>query len=330
MKQLIPFFVLLAIFSAVSCGIGRQSNSADAAPTVRWTKKCDMPGPLSAFDAVTLGNKIYAIGGRGKEKGHDRYTYVYDAGKDSWVAKKEPAFPRSNHAVAALRNKIYVFGGNDSPDKAEAYDVGADAWKELAPIPTPRMHVNYSAAECGGKIYLIGGLEKKDGPYLDTDSNKNEMYDPASNTWAEKAPLPSPRSSAAVTTFENKIYVMSGIFNRELRSEVFLYDPGTDTWRTRAPMPEARFMSGAAVVKDKIVVITGDLPDQPETKIFVYEPLKDRWTDLGRVPRNFRLAAVASIGDKFYILGGTELDDHILTQCLEGTISEWEGKPKNP
>ncbi len=320
MKHFIPAMVVLALFLAVSSGIGQQSDSAGAGLAVRWTKKCDMPGPLYAFDAATLGNKIYAIGGRGKEEGHDRYTYVYDAGKDSWDVKKEPFFPRSNHAVAALGNKIYVFGGNDSAGKAEAYDVDADIWKELAPIPSPRMHVNSSAAACGGKIYLIGGLEKKDGPYYDTDSNKNEMYDPVNNTWVEKAPLPSPRSSAAVIAFENNIYVISGMFKHEHRNDVFVYDPATDTWQTRAPMPEARFMSGVAVVKDKIVVITGDLPNQRESKIYIYEPLKDRWNDLGKVPRNFRLAAVASVGDKFYILGGTDLDDIILLQCLEGTV----------
>lgn len=312
--------VLLALFSAVPSGVVQQSDSAGAVIAVRWTKKCDMPGPLYAFDAATLGNKIYAIGGRGKEERHDRYTYVYDAGKDSWAVKKEPLFPRSNHAVAALGNKIYVLGGNDSPGKAEAYDVDADIWEELAPIPSLRRHVNYSAAACGGKIYLIGGLEERGGSDSDPDSNKNEMYDPVNNTWTEKAPLPSPRSSAAVTAFENKIYVISGMFKHEHRNDVFLYDPATDTWQTRSPMPEARFISGVAVVKDKIVVITGDLPSQRESKIFVYEPLKDRWNDLGKVPWNFRLAAVSSIGDKFYILGGTDLDNNILIQCLEGTF----------
>jgi N-acetylneuraminic acid mutarotase len=155
-----------------------QHTHTGVALAVQWKKKCNMPGPLYAFDAATVGNKIYAIGGRGKEERHDRYTYVYDAIKDSWEVKKEPMFPRSNHAVAALGNKIYVFGGNDSANKAEVYDVDADTWRELAPIPSPRMHINYSAAVCNDKIYLIGGLEKKRGIYYDTDSNKNEMYDP--------------------------------------------------------------------------------------------------------------------------------------------------------
>ena len=279
-----------------------------------------MPGPLYAFSAATLGNKIYAIGGRGKEERRDRYTYVYNTTADSWEVKKEPLFPRSNHAVAALGNKIYVFGGNDSAGKAEAYDVDADSWKELAPIPSPRMHINYSAAACDDKIYLIGGLEKRGGPYFDTDSNKNEMYDPANNTWIEKTPLPSPRQTAAVIAFKNMIYVISGKFKYDDQSDVFVYDPEADTWQTKAPMPETRFVSGVAVIKDRIIIITGvDGRSSKESKIFVYEPLNDRWHNLGKVPRSFMLAGIASVGDKFYILGGSDLDN-ILFQCLEGTI----------
>jgi len=279
-----------------------------------------LPGPLYAFNAATIGNKIYAIGGRGKEERHDRYTYVYDTIKDSWEVKKEPMFPRSNHALAALGNKIYVFGGNDSANKVEVYDVETDSWKELASIPSPRMHINYSAAVCNDKIYLIGGLEKKGGIYYDTDSNKNEMYDPLKDTWTEKAPLLSPRQCAAAVTFENKIYVISGKINFDDQDDVFVYDPNTDSWITKTSMPETRFISGVAVVKDKIVVITGvNGRSCLEPKIFAYEPLKDQWHDLGKVPQKFMLAGVTSRGDKFYILGGSDLDN-ILFQCLEGTF----------
>ncbi len=297
-----------------------QYAHTGVALAVQWKKKCNMPGPLYAFDAATVGNKIYAIGGRGKEERHDRYTYVYYANKNSWEVKKEPMFPRSNHAVAALENKIYVFGGNDSPSKTEVYEIKSDSWKELAPIPSPRMHINYSAAVCNDKIFLIGGLEKKGGMYYDTDSNKNEMYDPLTNTWIEKAPLPSPRQCAAIVTFQNTIYVISGKMNFDDRNDVFVYDPENDCWQTKTSMPETRFVSGVAAVEDKIVVITGvDGRRCRESKVFVYEPLKDQWHDLGEVPSSFMLAGVTSVGDKFYILGGSDLEN-ILFQCLEGTF----------
>ena len=320
MKGVLACIILTMLILSAAAVTTQHSPNAGAVLIVRWTKKSDMPGPLYAFNAATMGNMIYAIGGRGKEERHDRYTYVYIPAEDSWNIKTEPMFPRSNHAVAASGNKIYVFGGNDSAGKAEAYDVIADSWKELAPIPSPRMHINYSATVCNGKIYLIGGLEKKGGTYYDTDSNKNEMYDPLGNAWSEKAPLPSPRQTAAVATFENKIYVISGKFQFDDRNDVFVYNPETDSWQTKTPMPETRFISGVAILKDKIVIVTGiDGRDSKESKIFAYEPLKDRWHDLGKVPRNFMLAGVASLGDKFYILGGSDLEN-ILFQCLEGTI----------
>ena len=91
-------------------------------------------------------------------------------------------------------------------------------------------------------------------------------------------------------------------------------------------MPETRSISGAAVVKDEIIVITGvDGRGCRYSKIFVYKPLKDRWQDLGKVPRGFMLAGAASVGDKFYILGGSDLE-HILFQCLEGTVVLKEGE----
>jgi kelch-like protein 9/13 len=97
-----------------------------------------MPGPLYAFNAAALGKKIYAIGGRGKDERHDRYTYVCNTTTDSWEVKKEPLLPRSNHAIASLEDKVFVFGGNDSPDEAEVYDPGTDGWEELPPFLVAR------------------------------------------------------------------------------------------------------------------------------------------------------------------------------------------------
>ena len=112
-----------------------------------------MPGPLYAFDAVTIGNRIYAIGGRGGKEGYAKYNYIYDLQADKWEILKELIYNRSNHAVAAVNNKIYVFGGNESPDRTEVYDPQKNTWTELADMPTPRQHINYSAASVNRKIF---------------------------------------------------------------------------------------------------------------------------------------------------------------------------------
>ncbi len=279
-----------------------------------------MPGPLYAFDAATIENKIFAVGGRGVKENYGKYNYVFDQQANAWEVKKELIYDRSNHAVVALGGKIYVFGGNENPDKTEVYDPAINKWKELAPIPTPRQHINYSAAAVDGKIYLIGGIEKR-GKREFVITDKNEVYDPATNTWAEKTPIPSARQMPAVIGFEGKIYVISGTdSNWDDQSTVYVYNPGKDHWDTMANMPEARYISGVAVVHQKIVVITGIRSTYKKSNIYLYDPKRDTWVYLGELPQYIMLAGVASVRDKLYILGGSNLE-FILFTFLEGNIT---------
>ena len=288
---------------------------------IEWKNKTNMPGPLYAFNAVSMGNKIYAIGGRGKKKNHDRYNYVYDVTLDKWEVKREPMFSRSNHAVVALGKKIYIFGGNSNQNKVEVYNTSTDRWKELAPIPTPRMHINYSGAVSNGKILLIGGIHRTGERKFEV-TDKNEEYNPSSNTWAEKRPLPAPRQANAVVNFQDKIYSIGGQNGKfENQKEVFVYTPETNSWELKAEMPQARFISGVAVIKNKIVVITGIVPDFKKSKVFIYYPIKDQWLDSGELPDYFMLAGTTSVQNKLYVLGGSDYKQ-ILTRCLEGIIIE--------
>jgi len=73
----IPRFVILfAVVLTVSSVTAQHSSGSGAVFIVQWNKKCNMPGPLYAFDAATLGDKIYAIGGRGKEEGPELFFYL--------------------------------------------------------------------------------------------------------------------------------------------------------------------------------------------------------------------------------------------------------------
>ena len=56
-----------------------------------------------------------------------------------------------------------------------------------------------------------------------------EEYDPATDTWATKAPMPTPRWNLGVATASNgKIYAIGG-FNGSLLATVEEYDPATNT-----------------------------------------------------------------------------------------------------
>jgi hypothetical protein len=72
-----------------------------------------------------------------------------------------------------------------------------------------------------GKIYVIGGS----GPLA-----KVEAFDPASNTWASKTDMPTPRGQLALAVEETlgHIYALGGWNGTAALAAVELYDPGAD------------------------------------------------------------------------------------------------------
>jgi N-acetylneuraminic acid mutarotase len=92
-----------------------------------------------------------------------------------------------------------------------AYAQSADSWISKAPMQQGR---NCKVAVVNQKIYAIGG---NIGGFLDT----NEEYDPATNIWTFKAPMPTPRSHFGIAAYQNKIYCIGG------------YIPGDAYWSKR-------------------------------------------------------------------------------------------------
>jgi N-acetylneuraminic acid mutarotase len=105
-----------------------------------------------------------------------------------------------------------------------------------------------------GRLYVVGG--RIDGSYA-RNLAVNEEYDPRTNRWRGRAPLPTPRSGIAAVTLADKVFVFGGEAPAGTFDQVEAYEPSTDAWTAWAPMPTARHGLGAAVVGQRIFVIAG-------------------------------------------------------------------------
>ena len=65
-------------------------------------------------------------------------------------------------------------------------------WTALAYVPTARDHL--AAAAVDGRLYAVGG--RIDGNYS-RNLTSNEAYDPATDRWEQRAPMPTARSGIA-------------------------------------------------------------------------------------------------------------------------------------
>ena len=83
------------------------------------------------------------------------------------------------------------------------------------------------------------------------------MYNPRTDTWGKKAPLPTPRSGIAAATVKGRFYVFGGEETTGTFDTNERYSPGTDSWETMPPLPTARHGLGAVAMGDRIYTLGG-------------------------------------------------------------------------
>ena len=169
-------------------------------------------------------------------------------------------------------------------------DIVENSWVSKASMHQTRYGLG--VAVVNGRIYAIGG--NTEAEVVGT----NEEYDPATDTWVLKTPMPTPRNYFAIAAYQSKIYCIGSGVNE-------VYDPLTDSWETKTPMPTARYGVQANVVDDKIYLIGGYDPNNSSIRSTineVYDPATDSWTTKVPMP-NITYGCISAVIDtKIYFI----------------------------
>jgi len=217
--------------------------------TDTWTKKAPMPTARCALSASVVNGKIYVFGGQLTTPiaAGPRVAAVeeYDPVMDTWTKKSNLPSPRAGLSSSAVDGVIYVFGGWPTLRSVEAYDTVKDNWKRKAGMPTRRGGLSTSVVE--GKIYAIGGgTSIQDANPV---SSAVEVYDPLTDTWSQKTPMPTARDYLGTSVVNGKIYAVGGFGGPNLAflPTAEVYDVSTDTWKALTDMPTAKTTTMSAV-----------------------------------------------------------------------------------
>jgi uncharacterized protein (TIGR03437 family) len=159
-----------------------------------WTTLQSLPVPLSNGEAVHVNGKIYVPGGQ-TDTTAIATTYIYDIAGNNWTTGANAPVTNSGYSVGldAAQNILYVTGGGTSV--GWAYNITANTWKGVLPMKTLRL--NHEAAFIDGKLFVAGGFGLAGG------LSHCEMYNPATQTWTDIAPLNRPRAHAASTVYKD-------------------------------------------------------------------------------------------------------------------------------
>ena len=191
-------------------------------------------------------------------------------------------------------------------------------WTKLAPFPEPAEELLGAAA--GGKMYVFCGLAPGWKPI-----GMVYEYDPATDKWAKKKPMPLLSHHVAFTEYHGKVYAFGGFVLPASGPPAWApvdnaweYDPAADSWKALAPMPTKRGSPVAAVVGDRIYVIGGATtppgsketavhPTRPHVSVGTveeYDPATNSWRQRSSMPTPRNHATTGVVTGKIYVIGG--------------------------
>jgi N-acetylneuraminic acid mutarotase len=250
----------------------------------------------------------------------------------TWAVLAPLPTPRQEVAVAALDGRVIVIGGfgpaMEPVATVEAYDPGANAWTALAPLPTPLHHA--AAAVAAGRLFVVGGYT---GGRVRWEASATVFeYDPARNSWATRAPMPTARGALAVAVLNDRIHALGGSADRVTGAHE-VYDPATDRWAAASPMPTPRDHLAAVAFQGQVWAIGGrqSFFGTQYAAVEVYDPAADAWRVGPPLPAARGGLAAAALSDRILVFGG-EAPFRIFgsTEMYEPAGRRWIAKAPMP
>jgi N-acetylneuraminic acid mutarotase len=237
-------------------------------------------------------------------------TQAQSAAENSWIDRPPMPDAKSGLEVAVVNGKIYTFG----PDgKNLEYDPAALTWTTKQSVPTPRS--SFAIAVHQNKIHVIGGAVGFDqSTAVQILCSLHEVYDPLTDTWESKTPMPTNRSQLSANVVNGKIYLIGGRTGGQFSTVDLneVYDPETDSWTTKAAIPYPVVQYASAVVDGKIFIMGGqdEFADTVNLDLVqIYDPSTDTWSFGTPMPNVvWQAAAGATTGvwapKRIYLFGG--------------------------
>lgn len=283
--------------------------------SLRWKQLADLPdaeGFAGSYAGVSNGALIVCGGANFPEKplwegGPKRWTnrvYVMTRDCCGWEDGTPLPKPLGYGAAVSLPEGVMLIGGSNAGGAlADCYLLtwkdGAITCTELPPLPVTL--TGHAAVLMEGRVYVFGGsiaAGEQDA------ENRLWIYDPATSTWSEGAPLPGRgRFLHQMAVIGSTLYVLGGIglkegdngkMARDMFTEAWSYNDQVG-WRKLAYLP--RFCAAAPTPAPVIggcihllggddATVTGYTPQNHpgfHSASLAYNPGTDSWQETGPV-----------------------------------------------
>ncbi len=205
----------------------------------------------------------------------------------------------ANPTIVVGSNQQFVATGyyNNGSSGVLTNGGGTASWTAVSGMPAPKNGA--ACAAVNGHLYVVSGAGFNASVF---------DYNPASNVWSTKTPLPSNYAYAGAAGIGNKLYFMGGCENSDCSSatgnELLIYDTLTSLWTNGATF-QRRSLAGVGVINGKIYVTGGQNSAYiGESALQIYDPASNLWTTAQSMPIGRLQCGATVINGKLYVVGG--------------------------
>ena len=328
MLKTLHFFQWVMIGSAA---MGISHFAIEKVGANEWRVISELPTQRKGFSTAVVDGKIYLIGGTLFE--HDRngpfgmsLVEVYHPQTNTWQRLTDMPTARSGTKAAVVDGKIYVLAGYVGQDHqgakdlkvVEMYDPQTDTWVRKGDMS--RRRAAFGIGVVAGKLYAIGGTVHL-GDRKPEDPRRVdlvEVYDPATDTWAKRADLPTRRKNVRAVVIRDTLYAIGGSgwppvgAGGPFLATIEVYEPRINRWTKRPDMPDPRTVFFSVVIDEKIYLIGEFTAEVRPVPIEVYDPATENWHLIPAAPTVELPFGVAAVNGKIYAFGGYTEDLELL------------------
>jgi N-acetylneuraminic acid mutarotase/glucose/arabinose dehydrogenase len=235
--------------------------------TNAWSTGPALPTAYPAVEnpaVVAYNGKLYVFGGSTAAfSGAVASAAVYDPATRVWTMLAAMPTALGGAAAELIGSTIYVAGGMGADGASVSgfwkYNPATNSWS-VGPAMSTRRD-NPGSAVLGGKLYIFGGRTRNaDGTTPVATLNSVEAFDPATNQWQARAPMPTGRRTMAVGSINGRAQLAGGE-RSTTASGTFAqneeYDPVANAWRTLTSMTTPRHGTVAGTINSVTYVAGG-------------------------------------------------------------------------
>lgn len=240
----------------------------------------------------------------------------------AWTTKAPMPSGRGGLGAGVVNGIVYAAGGGTNV--LQAYDPVTDSWSTKASMVTARYGLGVGALN--GILYAVGGSSALgcSGSWY----SSVEAYDPSTNTWTPRAPMPSGKCElGAVVAVDGLLYAIGGSSTSGGRGTVYAYNPSTNIWTSRAPMLTPRGWAGISVLNGQIYVVGGISDAGVLSTVEAYDPASNSWVTKTSLPAPRYAPSAATVGSKLYAIGSLSEPTRSSVDVYDPVTNSWSPAP---